>query len=264
MIQQKRKSSTIKSYISAIKAVLKDDGEELNENVYLINALTKACRLNNDIVQTRLPIRKNLIKLLVNQIPKLFARPQPFLTLLYQTLLVTAYYGLFRIGEVTHSQHVILAKDVHIAQNKKKLMFVLHSSKTHWYDVKPQIVKISSTEQNNITPKTNKGRKKKKSLGKDNLCPFTLLQAYIQRRGTRKNDKEQFFIFSDGSPVLPRHARDILKEAIIGIGLDPELYEFHGIRGGRATDLAAMNVDLGTIKILGRWTSGAVFKSLKT
>ena len=50
---------------------------------------------------------------------------------LYQVLIITTYYGMFRIGEVTLSDHVVKARDVHIALNKPKLLFVLHSSKTH-------------------------------------------------------------------------------------------------------------------------------------
>ena len=53
------------------------------------------------------------------------------------------YFGMFRIGEMTESQHVVKAKDVHIGINKDKLMFVLHSSKMHGKGTKPQIVKIN-------------------------------------------------------------------------------------------------------------------------
>ena len=60
-------------------------------------------------------------------------------------MLVTAYYRLFRIGEISQSEHVIKACDVHIGTNKKKLMFVVRSSKTHSLGDKPQIVKIKAT-----------------------------------------------------------------------------------------------------------------------
>ena len=44
LIQQRRKSTTIRSYISAIKSVLRDDGEELNEDIFLLKSLTRACK----------------------------------------------------------------------------------------------------------------------------------------------------------------------------------------------------------------------------
>ena len=44
------KSQSIKSYISAIRGVLRDDGVELNENKFLLSALISACKLKNDTV----------------------------------------------------------------------------------------------------------------------------------------------------------------------------------------------------------------------
>ena len=89
-------------------------GEILDENTYLLKSLTRACRIHNDRVRIRLPIMKNVLKLLLNALPELFAE-QPFLLTLYSALFTTMYFGLFRIGEVTLSQHVVKAVDVHSA-----------------------------------------------------------------------------------------------------------------------------------------------------
>ena len=45
----------------------------VNENRYLLNSLTKACRYQNDQVQTRLPIQRRLLQLIINQIQEQFA-----------------------------------------------------------------------------------------------------------------------------------------------------------------------------------------------
>ena len=58
----------------------------------------------------------------------------------------TAYFGLLRVGEMCAGSHPILVNDVHIAENKKKFMFLLRSSKTHGKYNKPQQVKITSTK----------------------------------------------------------------------------------------------------------------------
>ena len=100
LVDQNRKSSTIKSYISAIKTVLREDGVELNENNFLLKSLTNACRLKNDYVKIRLPITKNVLYLLNEQLANLF-HDQPFLFALYKAAFNTAYFGLFRIGELT-------------------------------------------------------------------------------------------------------------------------------------------------------------------
>ena len=57
LVDKDLKSNTIKCYISAIKAVLKDDGKTLDEDTYLLKSLTKACSLRNDRVYTRLPVK---------------------------------------------------------------------------------------------------------------------------------------------------------------------------------------------------------------
>ena len=116
----------------------------LDADTFLLNAMTCACKLRNDRVKIRLPITKSVLQLLVTQIPEIFSN-QPFLAIMYETLFTTAYFGLFRIGELVESKHVVKAKDVHIAKFKSKLKFVLHTSKTHGWGDKPQIIKISSS-----------------------------------------------------------------------------------------------------------------------
>ena len=50
---------------------------------------------------------------------------------LYMALFSTAYFGLFRVGELTASKHVVKAVNVRIGQNKNKILFILDSSKMH-------------------------------------------------------------------------------------------------------------------------------------
>ena len=192
MIQDNKKSNTIKSYVSALRSVLTKDGVELNENKCLLTCLTKACRLKNDKVYTRLPIRHGLLQLLIQSVTQVYDS-QPYLVKLYQAMLVTAYYGLFRIGEITSSQHVIKAIDVHVGDNKDKLMFVLHSSKTHCQGDKPQIIKITGKSCENSM------------LGPPNwtktFCPFNLLRLYVSDRKKFIDKTEPFFIFRDRTPV---------------------------------------------------------------
>ena len=96
LVEQKCKSSTIRSYILAIKSVLKDDGQELCEDQFLLTSLTKACKYQNDKVITRLPINEPLLALIARETRRYFFETgQPFLAILYQALFVTAYYGLF-------------------------------------------------------------------------------------------------------------------------------------------------------------------------
>ena len=187
--------------------------------------------------------------MLVQSVERFFAdTPQPFLEQLYRAMLSSMYFGLLRIGEVCAGPHVIKAKDVHVGKNKNKIMFVLHSSKTHCKANKLQIIKLTQVGN---TPDTV-------------VCPFKLMQEYLEIWGKYRDPSEQFFTFSDHSAVLPVQLRAIVKKLIKFNHLDPQQYTVHGIRGGWASDLLDAGVSIETIKKLGRWKSSAVFTYLQT
>ena len=75
LIGQGRKSTTIKSYISAKKAVLKINKIRISTDAYLLSSLTKACKLVNDKVRTKLPIRKHTLMVMVKNINRLCTKP---------------------------------------------------------------------------------------------------------------------------------------------------------------------------------------------
>ena len=168
MVKNKKQSATIASYISALKAVLKMDGVEVNENHYLLNALTKACRLKNDKLKIRLPIQYALMKLIIKKTEDHFEN-QPYLSIMYQALFMSCYYSLLRVGEVTESKHVIKACDIHIGHNKRKMMFALRSSKTHGKHDHPQLIKISHHVKTN-------------HIKEPEFCPDRIIRTYIKLR----------------------------------------------------------------------------------
>ena len=210
-------SCTLKSYISAIKTVLKADD------------------IKNDIVHTQFPIRIGLLELLLGEIHRIFneSNPQPYLIILYQSILCLGYYGLMRIGELTKGPHVLRAQNVHMGENKNKLLLVLYSSKTHSKESRPQEIKICEIKKGVRTPE------------RQIYCPFAILRKYIRVRGNYIQENEQFFVFSDHSPVEPIHVRSLLKKAIKRLGLNPKCYNTMLMRIGRATDLMRKKVQFG-------------------
>ena len=240
-------SSTLKSYISAIKGILKDDGYCWNENRILLNTLTKACKVINDRVRTRLPIKQNLLEILLFELEQKYM-DQPYLECLYKTIFMFAYYGLFRIGELTTGNHPIKAKDVHIAQNKNKLLVILYSSKTHSLGSIPQEVKISA----------------KNCRSQKYFCPFQSSREYLAIRGNYTADSDPFFVFKDQAPVKPLHVRKVLKEALQSVNLNPKLYDTHSFRIGHATEmLITQKLSISQVKIAGRWKSNVVYKYIR-
>ena len=133
----RKKSTMIRCYVSAIKTVLQLDHIKLNLDELLLRSLTRACKLKDDTVATRLPIKRHMLNTILRFTEDKFSE-QPYLKVLYMALFAMAYFGLFWVGELTLSSHVVKARDVHIARNKYKMLFVLRSSKTHARCMKPQ------------------------------------------------------------------------------------------------------------------------------
>ena len=63
--------------------MLKEVKRILNEDDYMIKALTRACKLTVDRVNTRLPIHKAMLHVLIKQV-KIEFNLQPYLCILYQ------------------------------------------------------------------------------------------------------------------------------------------------------------------------------------
>ena len=241
------KSTTLRCYYSAIKSVLKEDGHFINDDKILLNSLARACRIVNDRVITRLPIRSKLLELLIFEVQRMFAT-QPYLEIMYKNILLLGYYGLFRIGELTSGSHPIKAADVHIAQNKDKMLFILHSSKTHGKESRSQRIKISRNVD------------KRKNF----FCPFAASREYLALRGNYVNDADPFFVFGDNSPVQPYQNRKVLKNCLLAMNLLPKCYSFHSLRIGRSTDLILkQKYSIDQLKFAGRWRSNVVFKYIR-
>ena len=245
-------SSTVKTYISAIKGILLESNIKLNADKFTLNSLTHACKLQNDRIITRLPIGKDLLQLIIKEIERKYVQArniQPYLETLYKAIFMAAYYGLLRVGELGQGPHIVLARNVHIGVNKNKILFILNSSKTHDKSAKPQRIKIASTPIS-------------KSSQIKRFCPFKLLQNFISVRPAVVSVMEQFFVFADHSPVTPIHIRSTLKSALQALNLQADLYNIHSFHIGQSSDLFKLGVSVETIKKIGRWKSNAVMAYL--
>ena len=175
-------------------------------------------------------------------------RNQPYLEAMYKAIFILGYYGLMRVSELTFSQHIAKAANVHVAMNKNKIMVVLYSSKTHSMGQQEQKIKISANDGCRINC---------------NFCPFKTLRRYITFRKHIVEPEDPFFVFRDGTPVLPKHATQLLKLALSNLGLDNSLYGMHSLRIGRTTDLVKFNYSLDQVKRAGRWHSNVVYKYIR-
>ena len=213
-------SSTIRSYASAVKAVLVRDGYPWDDQKVQLSTIIKACKLDNDTVKTRLPIGYGLLELILHSIDVSLGTTQPYLCLLYKSIFLLGYYGLMCIGELTSGSHPIKAPNIHVGQNKDKILIVLYSSKTHGKESRAQKIKIEA-----LGDPTSKETRMNR-----HYCPFRTIWNYLKVRGPFEEPTEPLFIFRDGKSVTPEHVRTILRQRLKSLGLDPYLYDTHSLR----------------------------------
>ena len=247
--------STLRTYFSAIKHVLWQDGYEWNDNKLILSSLVRGCKLENDTVKIRLPIQKGLLELMLFEIERKYGQsnPQPYLEILYKTMFCLGYYGMLRVGEMTLSNHTLKTCNVHVGNTKDKILLVLYTSKTHGQESGPQKIRISAATN---TPYSNARQEKF-------FCPVKTVIRYMYARGAYQDDSEQFFIFADRSPVQPHHLRMTLRDLLADLNLDGSLYDVHSFRSSRTCDLAKFGYSIDQIKAMGRWKSNAVYRYLK-
>ena len=250
-------SSTLKSNISAIKSILRQDGYIWDDNKILLCSLILGCKLQNDTIKTRLPIQRKLLELLLFEVIRCYKNnPQPYLEKMYIALFSLGYYGLMRIGELTSGTHPVKACNVHVGINKNKILLVLYSSKTHGKESNPQKIKITASRSRSVQSTSS-------SHHSTFFCPFKAVREYLVMRGPYIEDNEPFFVFKDRSAVTPSHVRTMLTKLLKTLGLQEELYSFHSLCGGRSTDLILAGFSITQVRIAGRWRSNAVYRYLK-
>lgn len=239
-------SSTLSSYLSGISSMLKLDGIVINTRTARLRALIKACKYKNDRVIQRMPIKESMLVRIVRQIDLMF-ESQPYLNQLYRCMLVMGYFGMLRVGEMAKGDHPILARDVHLCHKKKKDQIILRTSKTHNLGDQPQYVKFDTTDSRSY-------------LYNEHFCPFEIVRDFLGSRGPKQNDRDQLFLFQDGSPVKPHQLSAVLKRAIKRLGIDPKDYGTHSLRIGHATQLDHCHVSLDVIRRRGRWRSNIIYR----
>ena len=218
----KLKSTTVRSYVSAIKGVLVEDEVEIENDSFELKALTRACRLKNDS-HHQISNLQGFTYADTKEIGNTSWRS----TILAETLPSFVQYCLFwspEGGEVTDSEHSIRVKNTHIRTNKDKILLVLDSSKTHNKGDKPQKIKISSIP---VMARMKPGDCTTFTVKITKYCPFNLIKAYISSRPKAKSEMENFFVFSDGSLIKPENVRSMLKLMIEHLKLDSTFYNFH-------------------------------------
>ena len=152
---------------------------------------------------------------------------------------------------MTMGAHPIAASDILVSEPNRKLQYILRSSKTHNEAHQPQIVTIISASRSSADRYLNK------------YCPCQIILTCANSRLMYVEDNDPFFVFRDGSPVMPSHYRRRLNRALMDIRLEVCYYGYHSMRIGRAIDLYKGGMPVQDIQKMGRWKSNSVYDFLR-
>lgn len=248
LVDNKKQSSTVRTYLTAIRQILRLADIEIQEDKYLLSSLIRACKIKNDLLYIRMPIQLPLLKALIRKTQEYYAeqKGQIYLATMLKAMFSMAYFGLMRVSEITSGSHPVKAPDVRYAKNKNKVVITLHSSKTHTIADQPQHITISGQPD----------------MG--SICPVKLIDEYVKLRGgIAQKETDPFFVYQDNVAVTPNQFRACLKKLLKKIPVDITLYDTHGFRAGRAVDLHKLGNSIERIKTIGRWVSDSIRVYLK-
>ena len=161
----------------------------------------------------------------------------------------TCFFGFFRAGEITVPTATEFDNAVHLAWGDVSVNSVTPPSMVRVF------LKRSKTDQF--------GQGVEVFLGAtgDELCPVATVVSYSSRRGSASGP---FFKFKNGSPLTKARFVDGVRSALSKAGVRSEGYTGHSFRIGAATSAARAGVQDSVIQALGRWSSSAFLRYIRT
>lgn len=97
------------------------------------------------------------------------------------------------------------------------------------------------------------------------VCPFSALQRYMAIRFQQSAQPRDPLFVDDKLAPLSRYAFiNALRTTLTVANVDATLYSGHSFRSGAATSAASAHIEDHLIKTLGRWTSDAYTRYIKT
>ena len=234
-------SSTISTYVSALSYVHKLANFPDPTKNFLVQKILAAHSKLYSAPDVRLPITRGVLQRLVLALNH--TNSSAYQRLLFQTMFLVAFYGFFRVGELTaksaNLKPLVQIQNLHFQfkDNCVTAATIVIADYKHNSSRRPfSVVLVCAT-------------------GTD-FCPVNSLQRYCSMRGTTLG---ALFCFADGSPVKTSHFTQQLRQALTFCGLNSSKYKSHSFQIGAASSAADNGLSDAQICHLGRWKSD-VFK----
>lgn len=231
--------ATIASHLSAISYVHKLHSHIDPTKSFLIEKLMVAVGRKGQ-ADIRLPISRPLLHELVRALQH--TNNSAYQRALYGALFMTAFYGFFRIGELTCKTRRMSQTVVQFNQ----ITFIKNDSRTT--AVKITISRFKHNTTNRVFTILIESEQA------EPFCPVQLLTEFIRLRGSHDGP---LFAFPNMEAILTAQFNTELRRALTFCGLDIARYKSHSFRIGAACHAAERGFSDAQIRALGRWNSDA-------
>ena len=230
--------ATITSYVSGIASQLQLLSFPDVTKHFVVKRLLEGCRRRNTRRDRRRPITHDILCRIIPALQAVCSNH--FEARLFRVAFLLAFYGFLRIGELTasarHLPSPLSRSDVNVREAPLRVELVLRHSKTdqhgHGY-----VLSIPALENGNAL-----------------LCP---VQATLNYLASCTVPHTSFLSHYDGSPLTRYQFTAVLRRALDFVGLNDDRFTSHSFRIGAATSAAMAGVAEDSIKVMGRWKSGA-------
>ena len=230
--------STITTYTSAISYVHRMNSLPDPTNQFVVQKVLSAINKSTGNRDSRLPITQFLLNRLLDSTE--FVISNQYNKLLIRAMFSLAFYGLFRIGEITiQTSGVVPLKFEQIQLLTNKLVISITNFKNNKTD-KPFDIVIHQIG------------------GK--FCPYKMMMDYLDLRGSAPGP---LFCFVNQKHVSRHFFTTKLKSCLTFCGLNTRLYLSHSFRIGGASFLASIGMSDVQIKLMGRWSSDSFLRYIR-
>lgn len=236
--------STIKLYICGVRHICLERNipyPNTHEMPRLHSVLNGVKRLRTRPAKTRLPITFDILERMCKYLL------QGNYDLVFEAVITIAFFGFLRCGEFTVSgpfdptihlcvQDMVLVQDC--------VLLTLKCSKTDPFR-QGVVIKLFRTNHS--------------------ICPYNAAAKYMARRMSAKPSASDPLFVNNVGQVLSRPMFiAMLKHILECINIDSSAYNGHSFRIGAATSAASVHLEDHMIKTLGRWSSDAYCRYIRT
>ena len=231
--------ATITTYVAAIGYVHKCGNFSDPSRMFLVQKTLSCINKHHQQNDCRLPITQFVLARILESIPKLYS--VPYHVVLLQALFSAAFYGLFRIGELTvQNTGVVSLLSKNVTVSSDRIVFSISKFKNNKSNQSFDVV--INKQDTNV------------------WCPVKLILKFVSLRGSQAGP---FFCFANMQQVNRNFFTTRLSRCLQFCGFDTKLYKSHSFRIGGASYLVSIGYNDLQIKLMGRWESDCFIRYIR-